>query len=213
MAAAMEPEMLTSALFILNLFSIVPCVVMKIPQVWTLYTLKTARGISFTSIFLELLSHTVFMMYMFVLAKPLMQYAEYIFLVTQEWVVILLILNYSDQLDIRVIALSSLYFLSTTIIGGDLTPRWFPTFLLALSTPISVCSAMFQIVAIYQSKDSGSVSFLSWFIAWATGFARILTSFLTGEFVVLASYVPTNILRVIGCATILYYRPSPKKFR
>ncbi|XP_022107971.1 uncharacterized protein LOC110988593 isoform X2 [Acanthaster planci] len=103
------------------------------------------------------------------------------------------------------------YFIAVWIVASSVTPPWFISLLLTLSTPISASGMIIQILAIYRIKDSGSVSFSSWFISWATGFLRLVTSIIAGDMLVVFSYVFTNSLRAVGCIVILYYQPSAKK--
>ncbi|XP_038056782.1 solute carrier family 66 member 3-like [Patiria miniata] len=213
MAASTEGGLPTSALFVINLLCVVPCVVLKVPQLWSLYASKSARGVSLPSVILELISYTIFAVYMFVHSLPLMQYAEYLFLIVQVWVVILMMLHYMDQVHFSLLPYSALYFIAVWIVGSGLTPNWFVALLLTLSTPISASGMIVQILAIYRIKDSGSVSFSSWFISWATGFLRLITFIVAGDMLVVSSYVVTNSLRAAGCAVIYYYQPSPKKFK
>ncbi|XP_022107970.1 PQ-loop repeat-containing protein 3-like isoform X1 [Acanthaster planci] len=200
-----------SALLIINLFCVIPCVVLKIPQLLSLYKSKSARGVSLSSFILELISYTIFAVYMFVNSQPIMQYVEFLFLIVQVWAVILMILHYLDQVNFILLPYSALYFIAVWIVASSVTPPWFISLLLTLSTPISASGMIIQILAIYRIKDSGSVSFSSWFISWATGFLRLVTSIIAGDMLVVFSYVFTNSLRAVGCIVILYYQPSAKK--
>lgn len=199
---------------IVNLSCILPCIIMKMPQVLLLYRSKKTTGLSLMSILLEFYLYTVHFLYFFVNDYALMSYVEYAFLLIQDVMLIAFYLFFNDMVDARALLCTSLYTFSSLAIAAEMTPDWLPAFLLSICLPISVTSKGLQISAIVSAQDSSKVSLLTWTIASLTTFGRMITLvFDKYDQLVLFGYFVGFLMNSLVCCAIIYYKSSPKKFK
>ncbi|XP_071835324.1 solute carrier family 66 member 3-like [Apostichopus japonicus] len=205
---------LTLFLQVLNILCIVPCIVMKVPQVSLLWRSKKTTGLSLMSILLEFYVYTVHFLYFFINEYALMSYVEYTFLLVQDVMLIAFYLFFNDMIDARVFISTSLYTFGSIAIATGITPVWLPSFLLSVCLPISVSSKGLQIRAIINAGDSSRVSLVTWAIAFLTTLGRMITlAFDKGDQLVMFGYLVGMCLNFLVCCAIIYYKPSPKKFK
>ncbi|XP_046874258.1 solute carrier family 66 member 3 [Hypomesus transpacificus] len=193
---------------IANFSTLFVCMVLKFPQIFVLIRAKSTKGISLNSLILELTGFIVFMSYQMYYDYPPPTYLEYPILIAQDVILLLLILHYNDSLK-----QSALY--AAVFVGGWhlLTlQKWIIDLAMSLCTFISAGSKFAQLQCLWQSKDSGQVSALSWAMATYTCAARIFTTTVTtGDMQVMVRFVVMTLLNTWVLATVLYYRKSAKK--
>ncbi|MBN3304351.1 PQLC3 protein, partial [Amia calva] len=117
----------------------------------------------------------VFVSYQMYYEYPPPTYLEYPILIAQDVILLLLILYYDGNLKQSV-----LY--AALFLGGwhALTLRsWIIDLAMSLCTFISAASKLAQLQCLWESKDSGQVSALTWGLASFTGLARIYTTLMT----------------------------------
>ncbi|KAJ3612722.1 hypothetical protein NHX12_018980 [Muraenolepis orangiensis] len=171
-------------LHIANFTTIFACMVVKFPQIFLLVRAKSTKGISFNSLFLELIgmlpppaSSTQLMYYDY----PPPTYLEYPILMAQGW---------------RLLTLQS----------------WVVDLAMSLCLFISAGSKLAQLQCLWRTKDSDQVSALSWSLAIYTSLTRIYTTLvMTGDMQVLVRYVVMGLLNVWVLLTVLHYRRRATK--
>ncbi|XP_042181285.1 solute carrier family 66 member 3-like isoform X1 [Oncorhynchus tshawytscha] len=145
----------------------------------------------------------VFVTYQMYYDYPPPTYLEYPILIAQDVILLLLILHYNGSLK------QSLIYAVVFVVGWQLltVQKWIIDLAMSLCTFISAGSKFAQLQCLWQSKDSGQVSALSWGMATYTCFARIYTtSVTTGDMQVLVRFIVMALLNSWVLATVLYYR-------
>lgn len=158
-----------------SIITIALCLVAKVPQIKTLFAIKSAKGISPTALYLELLSYTVMMSYNYCNGYSFLSYMEYPILLIQEYVLILLVLKYKRKLGKDAYIAAAGYFVVTSLCLSKIIPTVFLALLVPLCTPIGATSKVMQLIEIIRSKDSTSVNLTTWFISAFTNLTRIYT--------------------------------------
>ncbi|KAM9616451.1 solute carrier family 66 member 3 isoform 2-T2 [Morphnus guianensis] len=183
------------------------CAVIKLPQLAAVLAARSARGVSVGSLLLELAGFLVFLRYQIYYGYPLQTYLEYPIIITQDVILLLFILRFSGHMK------RALFY--AVILGGGwymLTLRkWIIDLAMNLCTLISAASKLAQLRCLWQTKDSGQVSALTWSMSAYTCATRIVTTVMTtNDLAVLIRFVTMLILNIWVTATILHYRKTKK---
>ncbi|XP_077991751.1 solute carrier family 66 member 3-like isoform X2 [Glandiceps talaboti] len=160
----------------LNLFCVVPCIVLKVPQIWTIFKNRSTKGVSTTSVLLEWFGYTVILMYQYANDYPIISYAEWIFINIQEFILVQMVLFYQNVSIARITLSGLLYFVFIGSVALESIPLWILAGLMSLVTPISASSKILQLQKIVSSRDSGQVSLITWMTALMTATGRIITT-------------------------------------
>ncbi|NP_001290718.1 solute carrier family 66 member 3 [Esox lucius] len=190
-------------LHVANFSTLFVCMVLKFPQIFVLIRAKSTTGISINSLLLELTGFIVFVTYQMYYDYPPPTYLEYPILIAQDVILLLLILHYNGSLK------QSLIYAIVFLGGWQLltVEKWIIDLAMSLCTFISAGSKFAQLQCLWQSKDSGQVSALSWAMATYTCFARIYTTTVTtGDMQVLVRFIIMTVLNSWVLATVLYYK-------
>ncbi|NXL92089.1 PQLC3 protein, partial [Alectura lathami] len=154
-----------------------------------------------------LFSFLVFLRYQIYYDYPLQTYLEYPILVAQDVILLLLILRFNGNMKRAL-----LYAL--TFWGGwyMLTlRRWIIDLAMNFCTLISAASKLAQLRCLWQTKDSGQVSALTWSMSAYTCATRIFTTVVTtNDLIVLIRFITMLILNIWVTVTVLRYRKAKK---
>ncbi|XP_034061899.1 solute carrier family 66 member 3 [Gymnodraco acuticeps] len=186
-----------------NFSTLLLCMVLKFPQIFALMRAKSSAGVSFNSLLLELLGYIVFVTYQMYYDYPPPTYLEYPILIAQDAILLLLILHYNGSLK------QSLLYTLLFVGGWRLLTleKWIIDSAMSLCTFISAASKFAQLQCMWNSKDAGQVSALSWAMATFTCIARIYTTTVTtGDMQVLVRFVVMTLLNMWVLLTVLYYQ-------
>ncbi|XP_021245370.1 PQ-loop repeat-containing protein 3 isoform X3 [Numida meleagris] len=151
------------------------CAVIKLPQLAAVLKAGSARGLSLGSLVLELAGFVVFLRYQIYYDYPLQTYLEYPIIIAQDVILLLLILHFSGNMKQGL-----LY--AVTFWGGWYTltlRRWIIDLAMNLCTLISAASKLAQLRCLWQTRDSGQVSALTWSMSAYTCATRIFTTVMT----------------------------------
>jgi uncharacterized protein with PQ loop repeat len=166
----------TSALeFISDLLSIITiatCFILKIPQILNILKVKNANGINLAGLLLELSSYTIMFSYNFRNGYALLSYMEYPIILIQEIVLIIFVMHYKNCLNIYGLIGTIIYTLIAAGLLLGTLPLGLIAFLVPLCTPIGASSKVVQLMEILKTKNSESVSVLTWFISAFTNFSK-----------------------------------------
>ncbi|XP_060114128.1 solute carrier family 66 member 3 [Heteronotia binoei] len=191
-----------------NWSTILVCAVLKLPQGFVLLAAKSAAGLSLESLVLELSGFLVCLRYHSYYSYPLSSYIEYPIIIAQDVVLLLFVLHYSGKM--RHALPYTIVFVGGWYVLG--LQKWIVDLAMNLSTLISAASKFAQLRCLWQTKDSGQVSTLTWSLATYTCAARIFTTLMTTkDLTVLFRFVVMMALNVWVTATILRYRKIAKK--
>lgn len=185
--------------------------VVKLPQIFAVYNSGSSKGLSLTSLLLEECGYSIMFTYHFAMDYPLMTYFEYVLLLIQDLVLILMVLFFSGILNIKVMALIGVYISVFVGLALNMYPAFVLKLAIGLVTPLSVSSKAAQILTLYRKKDPGQVSLLSWCIASYGSTSRMVTTAIsTGDIAVMVIFVSASLLNYANVFTILYYKAKVK---
>lgn len=160
---------------ILSILTIGFCLIQKIPQIKTLYNAKSARGISATSLYLELFSYSIMMSYNYCNRYSILSYMEYPILLFQEYILIYLVLKYRRQLNGYSYKIAAAYFFALSMFLTNIIPTFILAMLVPFCTPIGATSKVIQLYEIIRTKNASSVNLTTWMISAFTNLTRIYT--------------------------------------
>ncbi|XP_043533673.1 solute carrier family 66 member 3 isoform X1 [Chiloscyllium plagiosum] len=191
-----------------NASSLLVCSVLKLPQIITVISAKTARGLSVRSLLLELIGFLIFLTYQTYYEYPLTTYLEYPVLIVQDVILLMCILFYNGNIG------TALPYTILFIIGWRLLTihKLIIDLAMSLSTCISALSKYAQLQSLWKTHDSDQVSALTWSLAIYTVCTRIFTTLVTtADTAVLIRYAVIGVLNVWVLITVMYYRKTGKQ--
>ncbi|NXH58343.1 PQLC3 protein, partial [Rhabdornis inornatus] len=183
------------------------CAVIKLPQLVAVLRAGSAWGLSVTSLLLELAGLLVFLRYQIYYDYPLETYLEYPIIIAQDAILLYCIMHFSGK------AKRALFY--TVVFWGVwymLTlQKWIIDLAMNLCTLVSAASKLVQLQHLWQTKDSGQASALTWGMGAYTCATRIITTVMTtNDLAVLIRFITMLILNIWVTATILHYRKTKK---
>ncbi|XP_078397732.1 solute carrier family 66 member 3 [Cetorhinus maximus] len=195
-------------LLLANVSTLAVCLVLKLPQIFTVVAAKNARGLSVRSLLLELTGFLVFLTYQTYYEYPLATYLEYPILIIQDAILLMCVLFYNGNIG------TALPYSILFIVGWRLITvhRFIIDLAMNFSTCISALSKYAQLQSLWKTRDSDQISALTWSFAIYTVCTRIFTTLMTTQDIaVLIRYAVIGVLNIWVLTTIIYYRKAGKK--
>jgi len=204
--AALDPFW-TSVITFCNVSTISLCMICKLPQIRAVVSSGSAKGLSLQSVMVELLGYTIVLGYNVVQGYPLASFMEYMFLVVQDILLLIVILHYVGILDTMKLGLIGLYIAMFYGFTQGIPHANVLPFLMKFATPCMASSKILQLKAIWGSRSSQTVSVATWSIAFYTCVSRITTNLLlTGDVPLLINYAIGLVLNSLVIGSALYFR-------
>ncbi|KAJ8282001.1 hypothetical protein COCON_G00045200 [Conger conger] len=189
-------------------------VMVKLPQVFKLMGAKSAEGLSFNSILLELFAITGTMAYSISHNFPFSAWGEALFLMLQTVVIGFLIQHYRGN-TITGVGFIVLYFAVVCVVLSPVTPLLVITMMQTSNMPAVIVGRLIQAGTNFSNGHTGQLSAISVFLLFAGSLARIFTSVQeTGDSLMALTYVISSCCNGLIAAQVLYYwncDPSLKK--
>lgn len=180
-------------------------VLVKLPQILKVIGAKSAEGLSFNSILLELLAITGTMAYSIANNFPFSAWGEALFLMLQTVAIGFLIQHYGGRTAKGIIFLV-VYFALVSVLISPLTPMSVVTTMQASNMPAIIVGRLIQAVTNYRNGHTGQLSAISVFLLFAGSLARIFTSIQeTGDSLMALTYVISSSCNGLIAAQVLYY--------
>ncbi|XP_023335998.1 mannose-P-dolichol utilization defect 1 protein [Eurytemora carolleeae] len=178
----------------------------KFPQVLKIMFGGSAVGISFLSVFLELLAITCSGVYSFASGFPFSAYGESVFLAFQTALIGILVLWYSSG---KLISLLFIILYSVAVYLA-LDPALVPISILwygqAANIPMILLGKFIQIRANFSNGHTGQLSAITCFLLALGAIARIFTSIQeTGDQLVILTYICSSAVNSIIALQVLWY--------
>ncbi|XP_019307468.2 solute carrier family 66 member 3 isoform X4 [Panthera pardus] len=184
------------------------CAALKLPQISAVLAARSARGISLPSLLLELAGFLVFLRYQCYYEYPLLTYLEYPILIVQDVLLLLCAFHFNGNVK------GAAPYMAVFVASWFVLPlqKWIIDLAMNLSTFISVASKFAQLQYLWKTRDSGTVSALTWSLAAYTCATRIITTIMTtGDLTILTRFVIMLALNVWVTTTVLRYRKTAVK--
>ncbi|NWW09547.1 PQLC3 protein, partial [Oreocharis arfaki] len=184
------------------------CAVIKLPQLVAVLKARSAWGLSVGSLLLELAGFLVFLRYQIYYDYPLETYLEYPIIVAQDVILLFCIMHFSGKTK------RALFYAVVFWVGWYMLTlqKWIIDLSMNLCTFISAASKLVQLQHLWQTKDSGQASALTWGLSAYTCaidfFLFMLTIFFS--LLVLIRFIIMLILNIWVTATILHYSKTKK---
>lgn len=181
----------------------------KLPQILKIAGAKSAEGLSFNSILLELLAITGTMTYSIANSFPFSAWGEALFLMLQTVTIGFLVQHFGGHTG-RGLSFLFAYFGILSFLLSPLSPMSVVTVLQASNMPAVIISRLLQAATNYQNGHTGQLSAITAFLLFAGSLARIFTSIQeTGDPLLALTYVVSSICNAIITAQLLYYWNVP----
>uniref|UniRef100_A0A3Q1GF85 Mannose-P-dolichol utilization defect 1 protein homolog n=1 Tax=Acanthochromis polyacanthus TaxID=80966 RepID=A0A3Q1GF85_9TELE len=180
-------------------------VMVKLPQILKLMGAKSAEGLSFKSVLLELLAITGTMAYSIANKFPFSAWGEALFLMLQTVTIGFLIQHYGGRTSKGLLFLT-VYFTLVVILLSPFTSMSVVTCMQASNMPAIIIGRLIQAATNYQNGHTGQLSAISVFLLFAGSLARIFTSLQeTGDTLMALTYVISSACNGIIALQVLYY--------
>ncbi|NXO16128.1 PQLC3 protein, partial [Oriolus oriolus] len=183
------------------------CAVIKLPQLVAVLRARSAWGLSVGSLLLELAGFLVFLRYQIYYGYPLETYLEYPIIIAQDVILLFCIMHFSGK------AKRALFYAAVFWVGWYMLTlhKWIIDLAMNLCTFVSAASKLVQLQHLWQTKDSGQASALTWGLSAYTCATRIITTVMTtNDLAVLIRFIIMLILNIWVTATILHYSKNKK---
>ncbi|CAN9509815.1 unnamed protein product [Ophioblennius macclurei] len=189
-------------------------VMVKLPQILKLIGAKSAEGLSFNSVLLELLAITGTMAYSIANDFPFSAWGEALFLTLQTVAIGFLIQHYSGRTGQGLLFLIT-YTSLLVLLLSPVTPMSVVTYMQASNMPAIIVGRLIQAATNFHNGNTGQLSAISVFLLFAGSFARIFTSLQeTGDSLMALTYVISSTCNGVIALQVLYYwnsAPERKK--
>jgi len=185
----------------------------KIPQILSIISKKSAVGLSLSSVFLELIGFSICLSYNVYKSFPFSTWGEYSFMTVQDYLIIALMFYYSKQRPTPIqIGLFCLYI---AVFGSSLLQllnEWTMDKFMQITIPLTIAAKLPQIVLNFRSKSTGVLSPITWTLVFGGSTIRLFTTFKeVDDFTVLLGYLIAVILNFTTLSQIIFYRISKSK--
>ncbi|KAK2852102.1 hypothetical protein Q5P01_008378 [Channa striata] len=180
-------------------------VMVKLPQILKLMGAKSAEGLSFKSVLMELLAITGTMAYSIANKFPFSAWGEALFLMLQTVTIGFLIQYYGGRSS-RGLLFVAVYFSLLVLLLSPLTPRSVVTTMQASNMPAIIIGRLIQAATNFRNGHTGQLSAVSVFLLFAGSLARIFTSLQeTGDSLMALTYVISSACNGVIALQVLYY--------
>lgn len=187
-------------------------VLVKVPQIQKIVASKSAAGMSFVAIMLELYAITCMFTYSIANSFPFSTWGDSFFLLIQVTVIAVLVLIYNGKS-----AMAGGFFIIYAIILAVLLSGLIPISVLAAmqvsNMPAAVISKLLQAAQCFKLGHTGQLSAITIFLMLFGSAARIFTSIQeTGDTIVIATYIMSTLSNGVLGFQILWYWKATEKY-
>uniref|UniRef100_A0A670ZCE7 Mannose-P-dolichol utilization defect 1 protein homolog n=1 Tax=Pseudonaja textilis TaxID=8673 RepID=A0A670ZCE7_PSETE len=147
----------------------------KLPQILKILAAKSAEGLSFNAILLELVAISGTMAYSIAHSFPFSAWGEAFFIMLQTVSIGFMVQHFGGQTR-RGLAFLFTYFALLALLLSPLTPSVIVTTLQVSNMPTATTSRLLQAATNYRNGHTGQLSAITTFLLFAGSLARIFTS-------------------------------------
>ncbi|KAI9029755.1 hypothetical protein CLU79DRAFT_735918 [Phycomyces nitens] len=154
---------------------VVGSAIVKLPQILTITSNHSAKGLSLTSFVLETIAYCITLAYNLRQQNPLSTFGEVFFMTLQNILITLLILHYAQRQRDMVLALVGCIVLLVGL-TSNLVPSWLMAGLYAVTIPLALASKVPQIYTNYTNQSTGQLSLVAVINYFVGSSARVFTT-------------------------------------
>ncbi|KAL3281530.1 hypothetical protein HHI36_004738 [Cryptolaemus montrouzieri] len=188
-------------------------VLVKLPQIMKIYNSKTAKGISLTSVSLDLTVISIYASYNYLKQFPLSAWGDTAFLAIQT-VAIGFLLLYYDVSVLKAFAYLITYLIFVVILVSGLVSIDVLWTLQGINIPLLLAGRIIQVYANYCNGNTGQLSAVTYALLFLGSLARIFTSVQeTGDTMVILTNVFSFLANLVIVGQIAYYWKGEQKIK
>lgn len=188
---------------------------LKLPQIISMLKSKSIEGLSYISIYSEIITFLFSCLYSYHKEYPFMTYGESVIILVQNFIIFLLCWKYdkdqsSDRKNFLFVAVCMIitYFCMKEKYVNDYI--WY--LIGSSGIPLVSISRISQIIISFKDKSTGPLSAFTFLMNIAGSVSRIFTSIKeTGDKIIIISYVYSSLLSLIILIQIIYYSRKNKE--
>ncbi|KAM3962777.1 mannose-P-dolichol utilization defect 1 protein homolog [Aphomia sociella] len=180
-------------------------ILVKVPQILKILNSKSAEGINFFGVCLELFGITANFAYSYVMNFPFSAWGEGTFLGIQTAIIAALVLHYGGTPG-RAAVFLAVYLGIVSILVSGYTPLDILWSMQAAIVPVIVIAKAIQIVTNYKNGSTGQLSAVTCFLLFGGSVARIFTSIQeTGDSIVILTYCVSSAANAALVLQLFWY--------
>ena len=188
---------------------------LKVPQIISIYKNKSSNGVSSMSIYTDYLNIVGSGLYCAKFKLPFTIYGEYISLIIQNLIIVILSAYYSrnnrSRINAFIIIVASTLFCFVGVYT-DIYPSIVWDMIAACNLPFVTISRGSQYIALYKTKEVGSLSIESFLMRTLKNLIKMITLiFETDKYILIVNQGYNSLLGLIMIFMILYYKKSKVK--
>ncbi|KAI9743646.1 MAG: hypothetical protein M1818_002962 [Claussenomyces sp. TS43310] len=186
--------------------------VVKVPQILKLLNSKSAAGVSFLSYLLETSAMLIGLAYNVRQAFPFSTYGETAFMMVQNVVICVLVLQYSGRTTTAALFVAGLAAGATALFSREVVDSNMLSYLQAGAGVLGVASKLPQIAAIWQEGGTGQLSAFAVFNFLIGSLARVFTTMQeVDDPLILYGFIAGFALNAVIAAQMVYYWNAPSE--
>ena len=180
----------------------------KLPQILYMLNTKDMKGLSYISIYLDILSTLFYTMYPYHMGYPFVTYGEGLIILFQNFLIFFICWKYDtyqsadkNNMSFSLLLVSFLFLCYKGFFDEKI---W--KIIGSASTVLSMGSRITQIYTSYKSKSTGPLSTITYGLNMMGNAARIFTSLKeTNDIIMVGGFVVSFVLNLIIFLQIIYY--------
>ena len=180
----------------------------KLPQILYMLNTKDMKGLSYISIYLDILSTLFYTMYPYHMGYPFLTYGEGLIILLQNFLIFFICWKYDtyqsadkNNMSFSLLLVSFLFLCYKGFFDEKI---W--KIIGSASTVLSMGSRITQIYTSYKSKSTGPLSTITYGLNMMGNAARIFTSLKeTNDIIMVGGFVVSFVLNLIIFLQIIYY--------
>ncbi|XP_059059322.1 mannose-P-dolichol utilization defect 1 protein homolog [Achroia grisella] len=185
-------------------------ILVKVPQILKILNSKSAKGINFYGVCLELFAITANFAYSYVMSFPFSAWGEGTFLAIQTAIIAALVLHYGGGAGRAAVFLATYVGLVSALVSG-FTPTDILWSMQAATVPIILIAKAIQVITNYKNGSTGQLSAVTCFLLFGGSVARIFTSIQeTGDFIIILTYSVSTFANAALVLQLLWYWNADK---
>ena len=188
---------------------------LKLPQIISMLKSKSIEGLSYISIYSEIITFLFSCLYSYHKEYPFMTYGESVIILVQNVIILLLCWKYdkdqsSDRKNFFFVAVCMI--ISYFCLKGNYVNDYMWYLIGSSGIPLVSISRISQIIISFRDKSTGPLSAFTFLMNIAGSVSRIFTSIKeTGDIIIIISYVYSSLLSLIILIQIIYYSRKGKE--
>ncbi|XP_015683116.1 mannose-P-dolichol utilization defect 1 protein [Protobothrops mucrosquamatus] len=187
--------------------------VVKMPQIVKILGAKSAEGLSFHSILLELVAISGTMAYSLAHDFPFSAWGEALFVMMQTVSIGFMVQHFGGHTR-RGLAFLFIYLALLSLLLSPLTPSVLVTTLQVSNMPTAATGRLLQAATNYQNGHTGQLSAITTFLLFAGSLARIFTSIQeTGDLLMVLTYIVSLACHSLILGQVIYYWDATGKLK